>query len=207
MQLPRSPWRFSCPGAPGDAVAQEPLEMQLPRGPWDAVPLPGIASQPLQGPRPPGQLEVLVRGCPPGHVKPYTTSVGLGRWEIRDKPWAMRCAILRFVFCLRCNLQPVPNPLRSVLRHTCASSGSPRPAARSHRPKGEILARFKGNNTRRPLFFSACVGMAWHGTSKQHFRSKKFATRSWWSCSVSDCKRQSSNSRRNILPPPLTSFE
>ena len=33
------------------------------------------------------------------------------------------------------------------------------PAARSYRPKGEILAHFKGNNTRRPLFFSACVGM------------------------------------------------
>jgi hypothetical protein len=25
--------------------------------------------------------------------------------------------------------------------------------------KAAILARFKGNNTRRPLFFSACVGM------------------------------------------------
>ena len=24
---------------------------------------------------------------------------------------------------------------------------------------GAVLARFKGNNTRRPLFFSACVGM------------------------------------------------
>jgi hypothetical protein len=33
------------------------------------------------------------------------------------------------------------------------------PAARSHRPKGAVLVRFKGNNTRRPLFFSACVGM------------------------------------------------
>jgi hypothetical protein len=33
------------------------------------------------------------------------------------------------------------------------------PAARSHRPKGAVLARFKGNNTRRRLFFSACVGM------------------------------------------------
>ena len=27
------------------------------------------------------------------------------------------------------------------------------------RQKAAILARFKGNNTRRPLFFSACVGM------------------------------------------------
>ena len=34
------------------------------------------------------------------------------------------------------------------------------PAARSHRQKAAIVARFKGNNTRRPLFFSACVGMA-----------------------------------------------
>jgi hypothetical protein len=33
------------------------------------------------------------------------------------------------------------------------------PAARSYRPKAAILARLKGNNTRRPLFFSACVGM------------------------------------------------
>ena len=33
------------------------------------------------------------------------------------------------------------------------------PAARSYRQKGEILAHFKGNNTRRSLFFSACVGM------------------------------------------------
>jgi hypothetical protein len=36
---------------------------------------------------------------------------------------------------------------------------------------GDILARFKGNNTRRPLFFSACAPwctVCWHGTSKQH---------------------------------------
>jgi hypothetical protein len=46
------------------------------------------------------------------------------------------------------------------------------------------LARFKGNNTRRPLFFSACVGVGMVlANSKQHFRSKKFAPRSWWSCS------------------------
>jgi hypothetical protein len=36
------------------------------------------------------------------------------------------------------------------------------------------------SNTRRPLFFF-CV--CWHGASKQHFRSKKFAPRRWWSCS------------------------
>jgi hypothetical protein len=58
-----------------------------------------------------------------------------------------------------------------------------RPAARSHRPKGAVLARFKGNNTRRSLFFF-CVCWHWHGTSKQHFRSKIFAPRSWWSCSA-----------------------
>jgi hypothetical protein len=34
-----------------------------------------------------------------------------------------------------------------------------RPAARSHRPKAAVFARFKGSNTRRPLVFSACVGM------------------------------------------------
>jgi hypothetical protein len=35
-----------------------------------------------------------------------------------------------------------------------------------------------------PRFFRflVCVGMA-HGTCKRHFRSKKIAPRSWWSCS------------------------
>jgi hypothetical protein len=38
-------------------------------------------------------------------------------------------------------------------------TGHPGPAARSYRQKAAVLARFKGNNTRRPLFFSACVGI------------------------------------------------
>jgi hypothetical protein len=53
-----------------------------------------------------------------------------------------------------------------------------------------------------PCFFLRvlCV-VCWHGTSKQHFRSKNFAPRTAelaWSCSLlsdCDCKRQSSNSR------------
>jgi hypothetical protein len=53
-----------------------------------------------------------------------------------------------------------------------------RPAARSYRPKGAVLARFKEN-----------------------IRAAKLVVL------LSDCKRQSSNSRGNILPPPLTSFE
>jgi hypothetical protein len=37
----------------------------------------------------------------------------------------------------------------------CTAWRSKGPAARSYRPKAAILARFKGNNTRRPLFISA----------------------------------------------------
>jgi hypothetical protein len=36
-------------------------------------------------------------------------------------------------------------------------------AARSHKPKAAALARFKGDNTRRPTFFSAYVCMALPG--------------------------------------------
>ena len=55
--------------------------------------------------------------------------------------------------------------MKSARRRLLGSNkAAPKPqcvavAARSHRPKAAILARFKGNNTRRPLFFSACVGM------------------------------------------------
>jgi hypothetical protein len=69
-----------------------------------------------------------------------------------------------------------------------------------------VLARFKGNNTRRPLF-SIFFCVCWHGTSSEtkfsleNFRAAKLVVL------VSDCKRQSSNSRGNIPPPPLTSFE
>jgi hypothetical protein len=61
---------------------------------------------------------------------------------------------------------------------------------------------------RCPLFFSSCVGMVLVITSKQHFRSK-ISRREFGGPAqrLSDCKRQSSNSRGNILPPPLTSFE
>jgi hypothetical protein len=62
--------------------------------------------------------------------------------------------------------RPGPPPPPRPGAPPAAPSG---PAARSHSQKATILARFKGNNTRRPLFFF-CV--CWHGTSKQHFRSK-----------------------------------
>jgi hypothetical protein len=69
------------------------------------------------------------------------------------------------------------------------------------KPKG---SKDKGNNTlRAPFFFCMC----WHGTSKQHFRSKKIAPRSWWFCSAtaSGSRGQSSNSRGGI-PPPTPDF-
>ena len=53
----------------------------------------------------------------------------------------------------------VPNPPPGPPRRLAAQNGKGGPAARSYRQKAAILARFKGNNTRRPLFFSACVGM------------------------------------------------
>ena len=58
-----------------------------------------------------------------------------------------------------------PQPRGTQPRLRCSVVGllraplDARPAARSYRPKAAVLARFKGNNTRRPLFFSACVGM------------------------------------------------
>jgi hypothetical protein len=74
-----------------------------------------------------------------------------------------------------------------------------RPAARSHsttahRPKSVILARLKEIIRAVPFFFCVC----WNGTSKQHFRPKNFAPRSWKLVAplvvlLSDCKRQSSN--------------
>ena len=54
---------------------------------------------------------------------------------------------------------PIMEEMLCAMALKSANGRQNRPAARSHRPKGEILARFKGNNTRRPLFFSACVGM------------------------------------------------
>jgi hypothetical protein len=54
-----------------------------------------------------------------------------------------------------------------------------------------------------PCFFCVC----WHSTRKQHFRSFFFRAAELVVL-LSDCKRQSSNSRGNkVPPPPLTSFE
>jgi hypothetical protein len=77
-----------------------------------------------------------------------------------------------------------------------------RPAARSYRQKAAILARFIGNNTRRPLFFSACVGMVLVNNISARKISRREGSCWWsrWSCSLlSDCKRrkrQSSNYSR-----------
>jgi hypothetical protein len=72
----------------------------------------------------------------------------------------------------------------------------PGPAARSHRPKTAVLARFKGNNTpRAPFFFSADVGML---VLVNNISARKNSRRevggpaqrlppkrqSWWSCSA-----------------------
>jgi hypothetical protein len=49
---------------------------------------------------------------------------------------------------------------------------------------GPRVAFEKGNldevHREAPFF----VVVRWHGTCKQHFRSKIFAPRSWWSCSA-----------------------
>jgi hypothetical protein len=83
-----------------------------------------------------------------------------------------------------------------------AANLGPGPAARSYRPKAAILARFKGNNTRRPLFFSACVGMILVNNISARNKSRREV-----GGPAQRLQRQSSNSRGDILPPPLTSFE
>jgi hypothetical protein len=78
------------------------------------------------------------------------------------------------------------------------------------KPKAAVLARFKGNNTRRPLFFSACVGMvlAQAVSSKQHSRfplEKNRAAK--LVVLLSDFKRQSSNSQlTGEHPTPTLDF-
>jgi hypothetical protein len=81
MQLPRSPWRCSCPGAPGDAVVQGGAGDAVARGGgWDAVFTRHRLTAYLQGPRPPGQLEVLVlsAGMPSWPRQALHKAVGLG---------------------------------------------------------------------------------------------------------------------------------
>jgi hypothetical protein len=73
------------------------------------------------------------------------TARGIG-WLAWERLWC-RCS------------RGLPQPV-STFELVRSELESLRPAARSHRPKAAILARFKGNNTRRPLFFTACVGMA-----------------------------------------------
>jgi hypothetical protein len=48
-------------------------------------------------------------------------------------------------------------PCNAPTRYTAVHM---RPAARSEEPKHELLARLKATNTRRALFFCACVGMS-----------------------------------------------
>jgi hypothetical protein len=70
-----------------------------------------------------------------------------------------------------------------------------------------LVSRFKGNNTRRPLFFSACVGIGTMVLVNNISARKNSRREVGGPAQFSDCKRQSSNSRGDILPPPLTSFE
>jgi hypothetical protein len=69
-----------------------------------------------------------------------------------------------------------------------------RPAARSHRQKAAILARFKGNNTPRAPFFSACVRMALVLVNSISTRKKTQV----FGPPSAICKRQTSNSRENV---------
>jgi hypothetical protein len=80
-----------------------------------------------------------------------------------------------------------------VIRSMCTPNGIPRGAGWILRalPLPDQLRDHTGQKRRywlvlkeiiraAPCFFCVC----WHGTSKQYFRSKNFAPRSWWSCSA-----------------------
>jgi hypothetical protein len=57
----------------------------------------------------------------------------------------------------------------------------------------------------RPVFF----GVRWHGTCKQHFRSKISEPRSWWPCSAapaSGSRGAKVGERWHDFRPPLPSF-
>jgi hypothetical protein len=83
-----------------------------------------------------------------------------------------------------------------------------RPAARSHRQKAAILARFKGNNTRRPLFFSACVGIVLaNDISARKFSRREVGGPASCSATASGSRATTHGGTFDILPPPLTSFE
>jgi hypothetical protein len=71
-------------------------------------------------------------------------------YAIRSNTRAAGCSTVLITGC------GIPSRASPLAKSALAAS---RPAARSYRPKTAILARFKGNNTRRPPFFSACVGM------------------------------------------------
>jgi hypothetical protein len=77
------------------------------------------------------------------------------------------------------------------------------PAARSYRPKAAILARFKGNNTRRPLFFPACVGMA----LANDISARKISRREVGGPAQRLQAAVEQLTGEHIPPPPLTSFE
>jgi hypothetical protein len=137
-----------------------------------------------------------------------------GTWLPAGRPGSPRLAELAELAAGRWPLAAGCDARREALKSCRPSAAGPVPsehpiislwkwpAARSYRQKAAILARFKGNNTRRPLFFSACVGMILETTFPlENFRAAKLVVL------LSDCKRQSSNSWGNILPPPLTSFE
>jgi hypothetical protein len=100
--------------------------------------------------------------------------------DARRRPVGLRAAGSRWGVGARIPVHHIPGYLPGLrLPPTSYHGRSLTSCAIIQAKKAAILARFKGNNTRRSLFFSACVGMILD-TSKQHFRSKKIAPRSWW---------------------------
>jgi hypothetical protein len=79
-------------------------------------------------------------------------------------------------------------------------------AVRSHRPKAEILACFKENNTRRPLFFSACADMVLVNNLSARKKSRREGGGPAQRLQVGDRQRER-ETRGHIPPPPLTYFE
>jgi hypothetical protein len=102
--------------------------------------------------------------------------------------------------------------LWGVVRPVFARSMRPSDQLRDHTGQKRrywLVCRFKGNNTRRHLLFSACVGVGMVlVTSKQHFRfpygnRRHFAPRNWWSCSATASgSRATHGGRGDVLPQP-----
>jgi hypothetical protein len=153
------------PEGDGDALAQGPLEMQLPRGglemqlprggwrcscpggdwrcscpggPGDAVPLPRHRLIFFAGPL---QLGASVRGYPPGCVKPYTTTAGLERKVLSD-------ALCHTALYCRCDPFPFllpSNSFRVSVSPTCARPATSPRSSRSNRTCYGLIAAPSGD--------------------------------------------------------------